>query len=370
MHKKISIYIHIPFCKSKCNYCTFNSYPLKIFSKELISHYFKFLKNQILQYKDLLQERKIISIYFGGGTPSVVEDRYIHEILNTICKNYNILEECEITIEINPETVNHEKLKNFKEYGINRISIGIQSFNDNLLKFLGRIHSSKQAIKSIETAKRIFKNVSIDLMYGIPYQNIKILEDDLKKAVSFDVEHISCYCLSIEENSILAKKGIKEISDNTFNKMYDYLVNFLNKNNYIQYEISNFSKKGYESKHNLNYWNYGEYIGFGAGAFSFFNNKRWKNKSFPEDFIKNPDIPEFQENIDKKTMEFEYIFLNLRKTDGIDLDEYRRRFRKNFIIEYRKILQRYKEYFIINRHSVRLNLNGFKISNTIFSDFI
>ncbi len=368
MNKKVSIYIHIPFCVSKCSYCSFNSYPIKYFSNEILENYFKSILEHIDYYKncDLIVD----TIFFGGGTPSIVKPEYIENILNFIYKNFKISKNCEISIEINPDSITEEKLKIYKSSGINRISIGIQSFNDKFLKFLGRAHNSYQAIKAIEIVRKYFNNLSIDLIFGILGQKILDLKSELEKIKEISPEHVSYYSLSIEENTKFYYQGVNEIDEILFGDMYDLIVNFLNETGIIQYEISNYSKKGYKCKHNLRYWNYEEYLGFGAGAVSFYQGKRWQNVKSPKEYANNFNKKEYEEILDEKTMEFEYIFMNLRKTEGLNLNDFKIKFKKDFIKKYYNVLNKLENYFIFNTKCVRLNSDGFKVSNLIFSEFL
>ncbi len=368
MNKKISFYIHIPFCVSKCYYCSFNSYPLKNFSDEIVKNYFESVLKHIEIYKDY--NFTVKTIYFGGGTPSIVSSIYIEQILNFILKNFKISNNCEISIEVNPESCNEDKLKVYKNSGINRISIGVQSFNDKFLKILGRIHNSNQALKAIEFTKKYFNNVSIDLIFGILEQKVSDLELELGKIKEISPCHVSYYSLSVEENTKFFSTGVKEIDEVLFSEMYDLIVDSLNEIGIFQYEISNFSKNGFKCKHNLCYWNYEEYLGFGAGAVSFFNKKRWKNVIYPVRYIENFKLKEYEENIDKKTMEFEYIFLNLRKVDGLDLKDYEKRFGAFFLSKYKKTIEKLNNYFVTNNSKIALNKEGFKVSNLIFTEFL
>ena len=362
----ISIYIHIPFCISKCNYCTFNSYPFKNFSDDFVFKYFEAVKKEINHFK---HDFSVKTIYFGGGTPSIVKEKFIFEILNEIYKNFKIEKNCEITIEVNPDSFSEKKAKLYKSFGINRISIGIQSFYDKLLNFLGRIHNSDQGIKSIENAYKFFENVSVDLIFGIPNQDEREIINDLENVINLNCKHLSYYCLSIEKGSKFFGK-VKEIDDERFNKFYDLIIDFLEENQFFQYEISNFSKKGYRCKHNLTYWDYREYLGFGAGAVSFYQDKRWQNIKSPEEYVKNFNKKEYEEILDEKTEEFEYIFMNLRKVEGLNLRNFEYKFNKNFFDEYGNILEKFKKYFIVDANFIRLNKEGFKISNSILSEFL
>ncbi len=361
---EISLYIHIPFCLAKCNYCSFNSYPIKKYSS-IIQEYF----NALIKEINFLINYRIKTIYIGGGTPSIVNPLYIIKILNKIFKIASVDECIEITVEINPATINSEKLKIYKEAGINRISLGVQTFNNKLLKILGRVYSDRDIFISIELIKKYFENLSFDLIFGLPHQNLKDIENDIKFLDKIHPTHISYYSLSIEENTNFWKMGIKEVSDENFELFYNFICDNLEILGFNQYEISNFSRLGYQCIHNMTYWNYEEYIGIGAGAVSFMNQKRYKKITKPEIYIKNIFKFEEIEELSFKIMEFEYIFMNLRKTTGLNLKKFHDKFKINFFEKYSHILKKYSNFFNINNDFVSLNRKGFLISNTILSEF-
>ncbi len=365
----VGLYVHIPFCYSKCYYCSFNSYPIRDFQKDFLEKYFKKVILQLEFYSKFNFSLK--SIYIGGGTPSIVNPIFIENIFNEIFKRYKVVNNCEITIEVNPKTFSIDKLKTYKSFGINRISVGIQSFIDKFLKILGRPYSSYEAVKSLEIVSNYFENINIDLIFGIPFQSLKDIEKEFLFLKRFPVKHVSYYCLSIEEDTEFFKKGYKEISDDIFSKMYDLIIEKLNELRFSQYEISNFSKKNYFCRHNLNYWNYGEYIGVGAGAVSFFNRIRTKNFSNPKIYVKKePNEYEERECINLSKQKFEYIMLNLRKVEGINLHDYKKRFNNDFFKEFNEVLKKFKDFFEIKKDNVNLNIEGFKVSNLILSEFL
>lgn len=365
--KTISIYIHIPFCVTKCNYCTFNSYEITGFDNDFIKKYFQALKREIASQQHLFLNRKIKSIYFGGGTPSIIKPSFYEEII----KLFDLSQTTEITFESNPGTFKLKELIELSSLGVNRLSLGVQTFVDKLLKILGRVYSSNELMNSIENVKNIFENFSMDLIFGIPGQNIEHLKKDLRMISKFAPNHISYYMLTVEEGSNFQKNNVKELSDDVFQKFYHHIVSYLSSRDYEQYEISNFSKNGFESKHNLTYWSYEEYLGFGAGACSFIENVRYFNEPLPvkyvnDNFLKNKEI------LNKETMINEYIFLNLRKREGIDLDKFSKRFSLNFLEMFReKIDKLQKENLIeINGNNVFLSQKGIAVSNSVFIEFM
>jgi len=277
--KSLSLYIHIPYCDHKCIYCDFYS----IINYKNKPEYLNALKREIKYYAETSEDKFIVeTIFFGGGTPSLMEVSYIEEILNGISNSFAVSEDVEITLETNPGSVNREKLSMFRQIGINRISIGVQSFDDNDLRFLTRIHTGNEAIKTVNDAENIgFRNISIDLIFNLPNQTKEKWRLNLEKAVTLPVQHISAYSLILEKGTILNKMvldGKIEIGDESFDAdLYRFTQDFLIGKGFRQYEVSNFALPGFECKHNQQYWNYGDYIGIGTAAHSFVNNKRWWN---------------------------------------------------------------------------------------------
>mgnify|MGYP000177571698 FL=1 len=272
MKKEIGLYVHIPFCKQKCYYCDFVSFAgqeqmeekyVNALKKEIEKYA---LENKVMSKHNIEPEFIIKTIYIGGGTPSYINEKYIVEIINTIRQNFKVKEEAEITIEANPGTVNLEKLATYKKCGINRLSIGLQAVQDTLLKKIGRIHTYSDFLDTYKNARNVgFANINVDLMINLPLQTVKDVEESVKEIIKLKPEHISVYSLIVEEETpisrMLENKEIKLASDEEERKMYWLVKNILEKHKYIQYEISNFSKLGFESKHNLDCWNQEEYIG-------------------------------------------------------------------------------------------------------------
>ena len=366
--KELGIYVHIPFCKQKCYYCDFVSYAN---SEKKVEEYIKTLKKEIREEsKNINKEDYIINtIYIGGGTPSFIEEKYISEIVYEIKENYNVEKEAEITIEVNPGTVNKEKLKEYKNIGINRLSIGLQSTKNELLKEIGRIHTYEEFLNCYTLARKVeFKNINVDLMLGLPNQTLENVEESLKEVIKLQPQHISFYSLIIEEDTPIEKMiGQEKINlpdEELERKMYWNAKKILEENNYIHYEISNFAKKGYESKHNLNCWNQKEYLGFGVAAHSYFENKRYCNTNCIEEYCKNINdeninknrtICEIQTEEEKKK---EYMLLGLRKIEGIDIQEFKNIFIENPIYKFHKELEK-----LVNEDLVEIDLNQIKLTN-------
>ena len=386
----MQIYIHIPFCMKKCLYCAFNSIVAR---ENLMEKYVEALCLEIERFK---MDQTIKTIYFGGGTPSILTIKQFSKIFDILRISFN-LENCkEITVEANPGTIDYKYLEELKKLGVNRLSLGVQSFDDKLLKILGRIHNSQEAIKAVEIANSIFDNVSIDLMYDLPEQNLKILIESLQKAMELGVKHISIYGLEIEDNTNfekLHKLGKLNLpSDDESNEMYDYITSELPKRGWLRYEISNYAKEGFESRHNLGYWSDVEYLGFGAGAHSYYNAKcRMQNVKLDSDIsfgyrfsnitnLKNyidginfgKDVRQLEEAVTKKAAMEEFCFLSLRKAEGLDTRKFKDKFKTPIESIYNDIIENLvkKNLIEIVNNKIRLTKLGMKYGNQVFSEFL
>lgn len=387
--KNIGIYIHIPFCKQKCRYCDFKSYAGK---DDKIKEYIKWVKYELAgigianraDYENGIDKLAIIdTIYIGGGTPSLIDSHYITEIMETIKANYTLKENLEITIEANPGTVTEEKLQDYINCGINRISIGLQSSKDSLLKQLGRIHTYEEFEKVYILARKVgFKNINVDLMIGLPNQIIEDVEESLNKIIAHQPEHISVYSLIVEEgtpiyNDVENGKLILP-EDELERKMYWLVKRKLEEKGYIHYEISNFAKLGYESKHNKNCWNQEEYIGVGAAAHSYTNNTRYSNIDTIEEYIENykerkeADNFIFHEKQNKESKMKEYMILGLRKIQGIQIQEFKKRFGENPIYIYHKELRKLVNEGLIeiDGDDIKLTDRGIDLANLVWEEFV
>lgn len=366
------LYIHIPFCIKKCNYCDFASYPCML-SKEDI--YVNRLIDEIKSYKD--NNIKADTVYFGGGTPSLLKVENISKILNELKSNFDISENSEITLEINPSTIDYPKAKKLKECGINRVSLGSQSFVDEELKLLGRTHLSDDITQSFNTLRESgFNNISLDLMYALPNQSMQTLSTSVDKVLKLNPEHISCYGLKIEDNTpfgkMLSDGTIKEKSDDEYAKMYELIIDILEKNGYNQYEISNFSKEGFESKHNLKYWLSKEYIGLGLSASSYYSSSRYTNTY---DFDKYMKSFEKAENItlSKEDKMSEYMILSLRLCKiGANKKEFEKLFGISIKEKFSNQINKHIKTGMIIEKEDRFILNpkAYFVSNSILCDFI
>ena len=373
---KIGIYVHIPFCKKKCDYCDFISYCGK---DDLIEKYVDSVKKEIEHVKI---KSEITTIYIGGGTPSYIDSKFIVQILEKI-KEKNVAQDAEITIEVNPGTVTQEKLQDYIDCGINRISIGLQTTNGELLKQIGRIHNYEQFLETYKMAKKVgFKNINVDLMLGLPNQRIIDLKESLENVLKLAPKHISVYSLIVEDGTPIANKiengKLKLPDDDLERNMYWYVKNTLELNGYKHYEISNFAKKGYESKHNMNCWNQMEYVGIGAAAHSYRDITRYSNTEDIKEYIKNVQKGEFEKNriiheIQKEDdSKKEFMLLGLRKIDGIKISEFKNKFGDNPIYLYRNELKKLSDekLIIIQDDNIRLSNKGIDLANFVWEEFV
>ena len=358
-----SAYIHIPFCIRKCKYCSF-------VSGEDIKNKEQYLDALLTEISGKYKDEKLKTIYIGGGTPSLLEPCDIKNILS--CFKYT--KETEITLEANPETVTESKIKEFKNLGINRISIGVQTFNDKLLQLIGRKHTKENILNSIEHIKSAgFTNYSLDLIYGLPLQTVDMFIEDIKEALKTEPKHISSYGLKIEEGSFFYNNKPKSLPDDEEQaKMYLKLCEILKDNGFNHYEISNFAKNGFESRHNQVYWHNKEYYGFGLNASGYENNIRYRNKSNLKEYLQNPLIPEEQNVLTEQETRENEIFLALRLAEGLDIKEFNNKYKTDFLNDYGDIIKKYLEMKLLEytKDSLKLTENGFLLSNEIMSEFI
>ncbi len=356
-----SVYVHIPFCRQKCFYCSFCSYP-KLELKDI------YISNLLKEIETRYQKEQIQTLYIGGGTPSLID----YSQLSQIISKFKLKEDSEITIEANPESTTREWLKGIFDAGINRLSFGVQSFDDKLLKIIGRKHTVKQVFDVISTAREIgFKNINIDLIYGLPTQTMADFSVSVITACEIGVEHISSYGLKIEKGSKFYKKKPENVPDEEIQAdMYLKLCEIAKKYGYQHYEISNFAKKGFESNHNINYWNAQNYYGFGCAASGFEGNTRYTHEKGIEKYIKNPLKLVEEEILDKQTKLEENIFLGFRKAEGINVLEINKNFEIDFEKRYSDILKKYKKYLRKTEKGYALTDEGFLLSNYILSDFL
>lgn len=373
---EIGVYIHIPFCKRKCYYCDFVSYPEKY---ELQGKYIDKVIQEIEENKKILQDNNVTTIYIGGGTPSSIKPELIKRILNKVYNYTEINNIKEITIEVNPGTATKNNLQLYKNCGINRISIGLQSTNNDILNEIGRIHNFNQFLDTYKWAREAgFKNINVDLMIGIPNQTLDDVKTSLEKVVSLKPEHISVYSLIVEDETPMKKlieSGKLKLPDEEDERnQYKYTKNFLELNGYKHYEISNFAKPGFESKHNLNCWEQKQYIGLGVAAHSYINGVRYSNTISLEEYLNkdSKDIKEIHETQTIDDMKKEYMLLGLRKIDGVQISKFEEKFGENpiylFKNELKKLIQ--EGLLIIDLDNIKLTEKGLDLANIVWEEFV
>lgn len=352
----MSIYIHIPFCNSICTYCDF----CKIFyNKKYINDYLNNLEQEIkVRYKSEI----VNTIFIGGGTPSSLDDEELIRLMNII-EIFKLNDNYEFTVECNIESITENKLKIMKKYGVNRISIGVESFDNSIIKLLGRNHTKKDVYNKMKIVKRYFSNINIDLIYAA-YDDINILKSDIDCFLKLDIPHISTYSLIIEDNTMLKINGMKNIDEDIDYEMYKYIEDTLEKNNYIHYEISNYAKNGYQSKHNLVYWNNEEYYGFGLSSTSYINNKRITNTKNLRKYL-NGEYLDTSVYEDKDIRMENEIMLGLRKLDGIDLDRFKEKFNVSLEDIYNIDNLVRNGYLIRDNNCIKIDKKYMYISNEI-----
>ena len=369
------LYVHIPFCVKKCNYCDFASFGYKSIETEE-----KYTDALLREFEIISDNSLIDTVYIGGGTPTTLSLKGFEKILKGIHKYFNIEFLKEFTVEANPLTVSNETVKLLKEYGVNRISMGVQSASDGELKMLGRIHTFKEAVDTYNLLRKCgISNINLDLMFGLPNQDMKSLENSINKITELEPEHISCYGLKIEEGTpfykMLLNGEIKEADDDLFADMYDLVKSTLNNKGLCQYEISNFSKQGFESKHNIKYWTQGEYFGAGLGASSFIDGVRYTNTADFNEYI-NFDtavLRDESEKMNKTELMSEYMILGLRLTQtGVNKQKFYNKFGVYADDIFKEQIEKYARLGLINSTPDKIVLTdkAYYISNSILCDFM
>ena len=319
--KANALYVHIPFCKNICFYCDFAKF---IYNQERVDKYFESLFFDLKQ----IEPYKFKTIYIGGGTPSAIDKTNLEKLLSYLSKH--LKDNYEFTIECNVEDINDDLLKLFVKYGINRLSIGVQTFNDKLIKIINRHHNKEMAINNINKASKYIENISVDMIYALPEQSFEDLKEDVSIITSLPIKHISYYSLLIEENTPFYARKIKELDDDIQADYYKYIYNNLLSCGFKRYEISNFAKNGFESKHNKVYWHNQHYYGIGLNASGYIGNIRYKNQNNIIKYI-NKDFNYIEKiKLDKHDKMFEQIMLNLRLDEGLNINSFNRRFKCDF----------------------------------------
>jgi oxygen-independent coproporphyrinogen III oxidase len=378
MPNNLGLYIHIPFCTQKCSYCAFVSFKS---GKETIKNYFNALLKEVELASVEHKNKTVDTIFIGGGTPSYVESGYITELLIQINTHFKVDKKAEITIEANPESLTFEKLTKYKNSGINRLSIGCQTTNNRLLKLLNRPHNSEQFFDAVKAAKKAgFTNINADLILALPTQKMKDVKRAAKDLTKIGLTHISAYDLILEENTPFAKAikegKLKQVSEKLALKMQHYVVKKLSQKGFNRYEVSAYSKTGYESKHNLKYWNLDDYLGMGIAAHSKLGHKRFSNTGNLKVYINNIEnnnlAYENKQILTKEEQIEEFVMLSLRKQEGIDLENYKKLFNSNLLQKKAKEIELLlKEGLInINNSHLSLTIKGFDVLNGIIFKII
>lgn len=388
MKKEFGLYIHIPFCRQKCFYCDFPSFAGR---EKKIDRYLQALEQEFallrqrLYPKDNVRdtERKFAprTIYIGGGTPTALNAHQLAKLLEIVQKYVMVAEAEEFTVEMNPGTVDREKLLLLQQAGVNRLSVGVQSFDDHCLQKIGRIHTAQEAVDTIELAHNLgFDNISLDLIYGLPQQNREILTKSVERALTLPVQHISIYGLQLEEGTAFhrmeALGKLQLPADELVEAMHDYIVEKLPEAGYQRYEISNYALPGYESKHNLSYWQDVDYLGLGSGAHSYWQGTRYENPRGIDDYISAMEAGRLpatvEEQVDRQAHMEEFCFLGLRTAAGIDKNLFQQKFAVDLFTVYGKTIEKLVDQDLLQHTAKGIALTplGMKYGNQVFAEFL
>ena len=371
--KRVGIYVHVPFCLSKCHYCDFCS--VQHTDEETREQYTEQVCREIGHFSSLIGDKGDIpvadSVYFGGGTPTLLSAKQIARILGTVNTCFGIDGDAEITVETNPKTADAEKLGELRSVGVNRLSIGMQSIHDSELRALGRIHSSADFLKTYEDARRVgFDNLSVDLMYGIPNQTKESFAMSVKSLAMLKPEHISSYCLTVEEGTNFHRRrdSLALPDEDTVSDMYGEMGEILSRFGYEKYEISNFSKKGRESRHNLKYWRCEDYLGFGVAAHSYFEGVRFAHSRDLDAYLNGQSIIIEVERIGAEEAMNEFVLLGMRLSRGVDLAEFSARFGRDFCECFPAFAKYSPEFVQLDGERCRFTDKGMFVSSYILSE--
>ncbi len=381
MRRELELYIHIPFCVKKCAYCDFLSGPA---SNQQIEEYVQALIEEIRYYKEFAKNYEVSTVFWGGGTPSLLTGEQMKALMETLGQTFFIRQNAEITMEANPGTVTVEKLLACQKAGINRISFGLQSVNNEELKMLGRIHTYEEFLESYEAARKAgFQNINVDLISAIPKQTVSSWEQTLQTIISLQPEHISAYSLIVEEGTPFAKlygEGceLEHLlpSEEEERRMYERTEELLQEAGYHRYEISNYAKEGDECQHNLGYWERKEYLGLGLGASSLIEETRFHNTDEMEEYLRDANNPILlrreQEKLDRQEQMEEFVFLGLRKIRGIQEEKFAEMFGEDIWDCYGKNLERVIKEGLLEREEgvLRLTRKGIDVSNYVFYEIL
>lgn len=373
-----AVYVHIPFCDKICYYCDFN----KVFIKnQPVDKYLQMMAEEMKNTVERFQYRRMKTIYVGGGTPTSLNVKQLETLLVSIRSYFSFEDDCEFTFEANPSNIDVEKLALLKAFGVNRLSIGVQAFQQHLLEKIGRDHTEKDIYMIIEKAKKVgFENISIDLMFGLPSQTLEMFQESIQKAIELEIDHISAYSLQVEPKTIFYNKmrqGMLQLpSEEVEAEMFQLLIDRLINNDFIHYEISNFARKGKESKHNLTYWNNDEYYGIGAGAHSYVGGVRRRNVGPLKHYINQIDetgFPYVEEiHLSEREKMEEELFLGLRKRSGVSKSKFNQKFNRQIEEVYGEVIVDLikKELIECNSEMIRLTDKGVFLGNEVFEAFL
>lgn len=376
--RTLGLYVHVPFCVRKCNYCDFLSMPA---SEENRQKYIQRLVKEIAQQKSQYMDYHVDSIFFGGGTPSILSTSNFTDIMMALRDSFAIDDQAEISIECNPGTVDYEKLKCYKDLGVNRLSFGLQSTDDEELKILGRIHSYEEFLESFNSARKAgFDNINVDLMTSLPGQTYESFEINMERICKLSPEHLSIYSLIIEEGTMFYKwfeeeKGVSYPvlpDEDEDRKIYHLTKEYLQKYGYERYEISNYAKKNRECKHNIKYWNRSNYLGFGLGAASMVENRRWQNTSSMKEYLEEKEWILDIEVLTKEDCMSEFMFLGLRMIKGVSEKEFRQLFGISMRQQFGKYIDKWIKNGLLCQQGdyIKLTEQGIDVSNMVMSDFV
>lgn len=374
----LGLYLHIPYCPHKCGYCDFNSHPE---NREEANRYVGALLKELKGHSLSLKDPVLSTIFMGGGTPTLLAPAQLEKILDEVQSNFNLTPDCEITIEANPATVSLQALEKIRKAGYNRISVGAQSFDEKELRLLERVHNEKEIHSTVLQARAAkFENLSMDLMFALPSQTTPKWRSNLEQAIVKNPDHLSAYNLTIEPATAFfklhEKGGLCLPHEDIQLEMYETTLETLQDAGYEQYEISNFSKPGMESRHNINYWNNGEYLGVGAGSSSYLNGERLKNKSSPSQYIRDVNntgaAVESRERLEPLRAMGETLMLGLRLLKGVSIDTFENRFQVSFHKVYGKAIESLlnQELITFNQNRVALSRKGLFLADSVILKFM
>lgn len=376
--KSLGLYIHIPFCLKKCNYCDFSSYP---HMEHLWEPYFEALKAEVRRASMDISDYRVDTVFIGGGTPSLVPYGFVTRLLETVFDAFMVNRQAEITIECNPGTLSEDKLRAYREVSVNRLSIGLQAVQEHLLSYLGRIHTAGQFDEAVKWAQKLgFTNINADLLFGIPHQSLEDWIETLNRVLSHDIAHVSCYSLKIEPDThfgnLEAQGLFPEVDDFLDRKMYWKAIELLHLNGLQQYELSNFSKPHCPCQHNMNYWIRGDYLGIGAGAHSFLKDRRFANtpdvKAYMQAITNGKPILSEESYISRDEAIKESMMLGFRLKRGVDCSALSARFETDIVKLFEKELALLCKQELVEFEGtmVRLTDKGMDYANQVFMQFV